>query len=176
MNKSFNVKTLTMGGAIAALYVVLTWVSKLLGLDSHAIQLRLSEALTILPVFTFAAVPGLTLGCLLANITVGCMPGDVVLGTLATLLGAIGTRLLRKHVEIAWLPPVISNMLIVPFVLIYGYMIPDVSITIPFTKTTLAASGYVPIMITVGIGEVLACGWLGLLLHKTLQKTPDLKD
>ena len=54
MNKSFNVKTLTMGGAIAALYVVLTWVSKLLDLDSRAIQLRLSEALTILPVFTFA--------------------------------------------------------------------------------------------------------------------------
>ena len=176
MNKSFNVKTLTLGGAIAALYVVLTWVSKLLGLDSGAIQLRLSEALTILPVFTSAAVPGLTLGCLLANLTVGCVPGDIALGTLATLLGAIGTRLLRKRVEIAWLPPVISNMLIVPLVIIFFYFSPDVSIEIPFLNINLCASGYVPIMITVGIGEVLACGWLGLLLHKALKNVPGLAD
>ncbi len=157
MKQSFNVKTLTMGGAIAALYVVLTMVANAMGLASGAIQVRLSEALTILPVFTAAAVPGLTVGCVLANLVTGCAAWDVVFGSLATLLGAIGTRLLRNKPLIAWIPPVISNAIIVPIVLQQVYGVPD-------------AFWY--LMLTVGAGEVIACGILGLLLYKALKKLP----
>ena len=157
MKQSFNVKTLTMGGAIAALYVVLTLVAQAFGLASGAIQVRLSEALTILPVFTAAAVPGLTVGCVLANLITGCAAWDVVFGSLATLLGAIGTRLLRQKPLIAWIPPVISNAVIVPIVLQQVYGVPD-------------AFWY--LMLTVGAGEVIACGVLGLLLYKALKKLP----
>ena len=157
MKQSFNVKTLTMGGAIAALYVVLTMVANAMGLASGAIQVRLSEALTILPVFTAAAVPGLTVGCVLANLLTGCAAWDVVFGSLATLLGAVGTRLLRNKPLIAWIPPVISNAIIVPIVLQQVYGVPD-------------AFWY--LMLTVGAGEVIACGVLGLLLYKALKKMP----
>ena len=77
------------GGVIAALYVVLTVIANALGLASGAIQVRFSEALTILPVFTPAAIPGLTVGCVLANLITGCAPWDVVFGSLATLIGAL---------------------------------------------------------------------------------------
>ena len=157
MKQSFNVKTLTMGGAIAALYVVLTLVAQAFGLASGAIQVRLSEALTILPVFTAAAVPGLTVGCVLANLLTGCAAWDVVFGSLATLLGAIGTRLLRNKPLIAWIPPVISNAIIVPIVLQQVYGVPDT---------------FWYLMLTVGAGEVIACGILGLLLYKALKKMP----
>ena len=156
MKKTFNVKTLSLGGAIAALYVVLTLVAQAFGLASGAIQVRLSEALTILPVFTAAAVPGLTVGCVLANLITGCAMWDVVFGSLATLLGAIGTRLLRSKPLIAWIPPVLSNAIIVPIVLQKVYGVPD-------------AWWY--LVLTVGAGEVIACGILGLLLYKALSKT-----
>ncbi len=155
MKESFSVKTLTIGGAIAALYVVLTLVAQAFGLASGVIQVRLSEALTILPVFTFAAVPGLTVGCVLANLLTGCALWDVVFGSLATLLGAIGTWLLRKKPLIAWIPPVISNAIIVPIVLQKVYGVPDT---------------FWYLMLTVGAGEVIACGILGLLLYKALEK------
>ena len=159
MKQSFNVKTLTQGGVIAALYVVLTLVANAFGLASGAIQVRLSEALTILPVFTGAAVPGLTVGCVLANLVTGCAAWDVVFGSVATLLGAIGTWLLRKKPLIAWIPPVISNAVIVPIVLQQVYGVPD---------------SFWYLMLTVGVGEVIACGVLGLLLYKALEKVPKL--
>ena len=146
---------LTQSGVIAALYVVLTLLAKLLGLDSGQIQLRLSEALCVLPVFLPAAVPGLTVGCLLANILCGNIFWDVIFGTLATLLGAVGTRMLRNRPLLALLPPILANTLIVPFVLAYAYGLP----------------GGVPLfMLTVGMGEVLSCGVLGRVLWKALDK------
>ena len=154
--KKFDVKTLTIGGAIAALYVVLTLVANAFGLASGAIQVRLSEALTILPCFTAAAVPGLTVGCILANLVTGCAPWDVVFGSLATLIGAVGTYLLRKKPLLAWIPPVLSNAIIVPIVLQKVYGVPD---------------SFWYLMLTVGAGEVIACGILGLLLYKALSKT-----
>ena len=154
--KKFDVKTLTIGGAIAALYVVLTLVANAFGLASGAIQVRLSEALTILPCFTPAAVPGLTVGCILANIITGCALWDVVFGSLATLIGAAGTYLLRKKPLLAWIPPVLSNAIIVPIVLQKVYGVPD---------------SFWYLMLTVGAGEVIACGILGLLLYKALEKT-----
>ena len=146
---------------IAALYVVLTWLANLAGMASGVIQVRLSEALTILPLFTNAAVPGLTVGCILANILTGCAPWDVVFGSLATLIGAVGTYLIGRHVKkrsvkewTAPLPPIISNTLIVPWVLalVYG-----------------ATEGIPFLMLTVGIGEVISAGILGLLLYVALR-------
>lgn len=154
-------RNLAFGGVIAALYVVLTLVANAFGLASGAIQVRISEALTILPVFTNAAIPGLTVGCVLANLITGCAPWDVVFGSLATLIGAVGTRLLKKHPYAAWIPPVVSNMVIVPIVLQRVYGVPD-------------AWWY--LVLTVGAGEVISCGILGLLLYKATAKVPQLKQ
>jgi uncharacterized membrane protein len=137
---------------IAAVYVVLTFVFAPISFGE--IQVRISEALTILPVFTPAAVPGLFVGCLLGNMLSGAYLPDVIFGSLATLLGAIGTRALRNASPfLAPLPPIIANELIVPFVLRYTY---GVALPIPL------------MMLTVGVGEVISCGGLGLILYFTL--------
>ena len=159
--KNNTAMKLAFGGVIAALYVVLTLVANAFGLASGAIQVRISEALTILPVFTTAAVPGLTVGCVLANLITGCAPWDVVFGSLATLIGAVGTRLLKDHPYVAWIPPVVSNMAIVPIVLQQVYGVPD-------------AWWY--LVLTVGAGEVISCSVLGLLLYKAASKIPQLKQ
>ena len=88
---------LTWAALIAALYVVLTFIANAAGLASGAIQVRLSEMLTIMPMFTWAAVPGLTIGCVLANLLTGCAVWDVVFGSLATLLGALGTYYIGRR-------------------------------------------------------------------------------
>jgi len=149
--KKTNVLFTAQAAMIAAIYVVLTMFAAGFDLASGAIQVRFSEALTILPFFTPAAVPGLTLGCLISNFVTGGSIWDIIFGTLATLLGAVGTRLLRKHKFLCSIPPVVSNMLIIPFVLTYAYGIPG---GIPF------------LMLTVGTGEVICCMILGeILLH-----------
>ena len=158
--KKLTAKDLAIGGVIAALYVVLTYIASIFGLASGVIQVRLSEALTILPTLTVAAVPGLTIGCVLANLLTGCAPWDVVFGSLATLIGAVGTRLLRKKPYVAWIPPVVSNMAIVPIVLMKVYGVED-------------AWWY--LVCTVGVGEIISCGVLGLLLYKSLKKIPQLE-
>lgn len=140
---------------IAALYVALTLLANSLGLANYAIQLRFSEALTILPFFTPAAIPGLFLGCLISNLLTGAILWDVVFGSIATLLGAVGTYLLRRCKWLAPLPPIAANTLIVPPVLYFAYRIPG---SIPF------------FMLTVGIGEILSCGILGMLLLFVLQR------
>lgn len=155
--KENQTRNLTTAALIAALYVVLTLVANALGLASGVIQLRLSEMLTVLPLFTAAAIPGLAAGCLLANFLTGCALWDVVFGTVATLLGALGTRYLSGGNKwIGVLYPIFSNAVIVPFVLQYAYGVPD---------------GYWFLFTTVGIGEVLSCGVLGLLFHKLVQRT-----
>jgi uncharacterized membrane protein len=150
-----DLKTLRIvsGAAIAAVYVVLTVLAASVNLASGAIQVRFSEALTVLPFFTPTAVPGLAVGCLLSNILTGCALPDIIFGTLATLLGALGTRMLKGHRFLCTLPPVIANTLIVPFVLTYAYQIPG---GIPY------------LMLTVGIGEVIACMILGQILLTAL--------
>lgn len=146
---------ITQAAMIAAIYVVLTYFINAFELASGAIQIRISEALTILPVFTPAAIPGVFLGCLLSNLLTGCIVWDVVFGSLASLIGGVGTYLLRKHKYLAPIPPIVANTLIVPFVLSYGYGIPG---SIPF------------FMLTVGIGEVVSCYVLGVLLMTVLGK------
>ena len=147
---------LTKSAVIAALYVVLTELSALLGISSGVIQFRLSEMFAVLPIFTPAAIPGLFIGCFISNIFAGGIVWDVVFGSIATLIGAIGAWLLRKKsVYLAPLPTIIANMLIVPFVLRYAY----------------GAEGSIPFfMLTVGIGEVVTAGIMGVFLAKTLKK------
>ena len=152
-----NSKTLFVSQAalIAALYVVLTLLANALGLANYAIQLRFSEALTIFPFFPPAAIPGLFLGCLISNLLTGAILWDIIFGSLATLLGAVGTYLLRRCKWLAPLPPIVANTLIVPMVLYFAYHIPG---SIPY------------FMLTVGLGEILSCGVLGILLLLLLQK------
>lgn len=147
---------------IAALYIVLTFIANAFGLANHAVQVRFSEALTILPYFTPAAIPGLYIGCLLSNILTGCAIPDIVFGSLATLLGALGTYALRRWKWCAPLPPILANTFIVPLVLIYGYglIVDGFSIR----------QCYVYYCLTVGAGEVISCGILGMILLITLQK------
>ncbi len=140
---------------IAALYVVLTLLANALGLANYAIQVRFSEALTILPFFTPAAIPGLTIGYLLSNILTGCAPLDILFGTLATLIGALGTYALRRFEWLAPLPPILANTIIVPWVLRFAYDIPD---AIPY------------LMATVGAGELISCGLIGMLLLRSLKQ------
>ena len=153
--RSKKVLFITQSALIAALYVVLTYFVSACNLASGAIQVRISEALTILPFFTPAAIPGLFLGCLISNILTGCMPLDVVFGSLATLIGAVGTYALRRHKWLAPLPPIVANTIIVPFILAYVYM----------------AEGSISFfMLTVGIGEVISCYILGSMLRNVLER------
>lgn len=158
MNTTFsrrqNTASLTQAAIIAALYIVLTFFANALGLANHAIQVRFSESLCILPYFTKTAIPGLFIGCLLSNIMTGCALPDIIFGSLATLLGAIITYLLRKYKWAAPIGPIVSNALIIPFVLLYAYSIQPLWFS----------------FVTVTIGEIISCGVLGVLLLKTLEK------
>lgn len=160
--KNNSVRQLTVGAIVAALYVALTHLSNFFGLASGVIQIRLAEALSVLPLFFPGAVMGLPVGCLLANITTGCLPLDVVFGTLATGLGAAGCRLIAKSklttktkIWLAPLPNIFFNTLIVPFVLIWVYEVEEV---LPF------------LFLTVGVGEILSAGVLGYALITRFDK------
>ena len=116
--------------------------------------MRLSEMLTVLPAFMPAAIPGLAIGCLLTNLLTGCAVWDVIFGTLATLLGAIGTFLLRKNKWLAPLPPILANTMILPPVL-----------------ATVYGGATIPVFIlTVGLGEIVCCGILGEILVFFMKK------
>lgn len=148
-------KFLTQGALIAALYVVLTYITNLAGMASGAIQVRISEALCILPAFTAPAVPGLFIGCLAANLLTGAALWDVVFGSVATLLGAMGTRYFGKNKFLAPVFPIASNTLIIPFVLKLAYGVEQ---------------GYIFLALSIFIGEVISCGVLGIILYKALEK------
>ena len=163
MNK--RIRFLTTSAMIAALYVVLTLLAGALGLSSGAIQVRFSEALCILPCFTTAAIPGLFFGCLIANFFTGTI-WDVVLGSLATLLGALGTYWLRKWPILAILPPIIANALVIPFVIALASEMSLSSIDL-FVQALPVLAGFAA---TVGLGEVISCGVLGLLLYPVLNR------
>lgn len=144
---------LVQAAAIAAVYVVLTTVFAAFSFGE--VQVRISEALTILPVFTPAAIPGLFVGCIISNFLGGAILMDVIFGSIATLIGAVFTYKLRNSSKwLAPVPPIVANALIVPFTLYYGY---GVNLPIPF------------MMLTVGIGEVLSCGVIGLVLQSALK-------
>ncbi|MCQ2548229.1 MAG: QueT transporter family protein [Clostridia bacterium] len=147
---------LTKAALIAALYIVLSFVSNLFGLSSGVIQFRLSEALCLLPMFTSAAVPGLAIGCLLTNILCGGIVIDVVFGSLATLAGAYFAYLLReKPVYVAALPTILINAIVIGPVLAFAYG---------------AQEGLIYLMASVALGEFVCAGVLGSLLAAELKK------
>lgn len=152
--KNKNVTLLTQAAMIAAIYVVLTYLFAPFSFGE--IQVRISEALTILPLFTPAAIPGLFIGCLIGNILGGAILPDIIFGSIATLIGAIFTYMLKDRTPVLGvIPPIASNTVIVPYVLRFGY---GVNLPIPF------------MMLTVGIGEVISCGILGLILYTALSR------
>ncbi len=148
-----NTRYWTQAAMIAAVYVVLTVVFA--SFSFGEVQVRISEALTILPLFTPAAVPGLFAGCLLGNLLGGAVLPDIVFGSLATLIGACLTYKFRNASPfLGPIPPIAANTLIVPFVLRYAY---GLDLPIPF------------MMLSVFIGEVISCGVLGLALYFALR-------
>lgn len=156
MKNTQKIRSITLSALIAALYTALTLITAALGFSSGVIQVRISEALTVLPYFTPAAVSGLTVGCFISNLLTGGAPADILLGTAATLVAAIFTRLLRKaHPVFSPLPPIVVNTLTIPWILRYAY----------------GLIGGIPyFMLTVGIGELISCGVLGLILLYALKK------
>ncbi|MBP3568669.1 MAG: QueT transporter family protein [Lachnospiraceae bacterium] len=156
MKKTSNIMSLVTAAMIAALYVVLSFAIAAFGLASGAIQVRVSEALTILPYFTASAIPGLTIGCLLFNLLSGAAILDVIFGTVATLIGAIVSYIIGKAAKrISWMkflvpvPPILANAFIVPWVLKTAYGLED---------------AYWYLVATVGLGEIISCGVLGMVL------------
>lgn len=148
---SKNTAFITHAAAIAAIYVVLTLIFA--PISYGEVQVRISEALTILPFFTPAAIPGLFIGCLIANFLGGSIILDVIFGSIATLIGAASTYLLRNNRWLAPLPPIISNTIIVPLVLRYGYGVP---LPIPM------------LMLFIAIGEIISCYVLGEIVLSAL--------
>jgi len=157
--KNSKVVIITQAAMIAAIYIVLVYVFD--SISFGPIQFRIAECLTILPFFTVSAIPGLFIGCMLANILGGAILADVIFGSIATLIGALGTFVLGNKLKnkcpmwIATLPPIIANTLIVPWVLKFGYGMPE---AIPY------------MMLTVGIGEIIICAGGGLILGNALKK------
>lgn len=153
-----NNKTLftTQAAIIAAIYVALVYIFG--PISFGAVQVRIAEALTVLPFFTPAAIPGVTIGCFLSNLLMGSDPLDVVFGSLATLIGAVGSYKLRHNKFLVPIPPILANTIVVPWVL----------------KIAYAESAPIPLMmLTVGLGEVVSIGILGMLLLVALEKRKD---
>lgn len=144
---------ITQAAIIAAIYVVLIFAFA--PISFSGIQVRIAEILTILPFFTPAAIPGVTIGCFLGNMLMGADVLDIIFGTLATLIGVVVSYLLRKYKFFVPIPPIISNTIIVPWVIRFAY---GDATPIPF------------LMLTVGIGEIISCGVLGMILLFSLNK------
>ncbi|MBQ7638742.1 MAG: QueT transporter family protein [Clostridia bacterium] len=166
-----NTKTayLTKAALIAAVYAVLTFVAASAGLAYGEIQFRFSEALTILPLFCPAAVPGLTIGCLVSNITSTINPVDMVVGTLATLFAALCTRALRnvkikKYPLLSMLMPVIFNGLFIGAEIAY------------FTGEGTFFKAFVPASLSVAAGEAAVVLILGTILWAVIEKNEKLKS
>lgn len=155
-----KVRTICQTALIAALYVVLTYVSFFFGLASGAIQIRVSEALCVLPVFLPAAVPGLFLGCFIANLLMGNIIVDVIFGSIATLLAAIFTRIWRTHRFLSLLPPIFLNTAIIPWILKYAYGVEQ---------------GIIFLIFTVFVGELISSGLLGSFLLITFQRNKSFR-
>ncbi len=162
-------KFLAIASLIAALYIALTYLAMAFGLDKNAIQVRFSEALVALCLITPAAIPGLTVGCLLANILTGCAALDIALGPVATLIGAVGAYYIGKLVKktgksiwavVATLPTILANTVIIPVVIYVCYTAPgdqDLAI-LPFFA------------LTVFLGELVSAGILGSALYFALRR------
>ena len=157
--KNNKVKKLTLSAMIAAIYFACAFVEQ--SFASGAIQCRLSEAFTLLPLLFPEAIIGVTIGCLIFNVTSGIV-WDMVFGTLATLAACFLTYLIGKVIKKDWLkivlgglPPVLINALIVPLILIYGYNLSD---------------AYIYLFGTVMAGQVIAIYGAGTLIYFPINK------
>ncbi len=150
----FSARNLTLAAIVAALYAAITLLFA--PISYGPVQFRVSEALTLLPALFPQAVPGLAVGCLIANLLGSATPWDVVFGTLATLLAALFTRRFRKNVWLAAVPPVAFNAVVVGLVLHF----------------TLADALLFPTMISVGLGEAVVVYALGVPMLAALKRTP----
>ena len=160
MNQNrFNAKYIALSAIIAAMYAALTIVFA--PISYGAVQVRISEALTILPLFTPAAIPGLFVGCLLANILGGAIIWDIIFGSIATLIGAALGYLLRFNRWLVPIPAIVSNSVIIPLILKYGYSI-DMSLGL--------------LIVYIAIGEIIGCYLLGELLATGILKRKGIKD
>ncbi|MBE7022139.1 MAG: QueT transporter family protein [Ruminococcaceae bacterium] len=155
--RSSKTKSLVLSAAIAAIYAVLTLL--LAPISYGPVQLRVAEVMTVLPIFTSCAVPGLTVGCIVANLFGGFGLYDIIFGSLATLLGGLGTRALRKKPIIAVWPPVLSNAVIVGSMLYF--VVPD-------------SPALLWNIISVGLSQMLICVGLGIPFIWLLKKYPRL--
>ncbi len=144
---------ITEAAVIAAIYVVITFIFQ--PISFGPVQLRAAEALTILPYFTSAAIPGIGIGCLLSNILSGADMIDIIFGSLASLFAAFLSYKLRGNKFLVPIPPIVVNAIVVSFILKFAYFEAN---SIPF------------MMLTVGVGQVLAAGVLGMILLFALDK------
>ena len=159
----FSTLSLVRGGLIAAIYVVLTLIFQ--PISFGAIQFRVAEALTLLPILTVDAVPGLFIGCLLANWLGGGIWFDVLLGSVATLLAALCSRQFRGKPVLAAIFPALFNGLIVGPVVYFAYVRAPGD---PVSVGTLLFN-----MATVALGALVVCYVLGLPMLYGLKKLPD---
>ena len=156
-HKKNTAYSLACGAIIAALYVLLTFVSSIFGMSSGVIQVRISESLCVLPCFMGCAVPGLSVGCFISNLLFGGGIIDAVVGTAATLIGAAGTYLLRRHRILSLAPPILANALIIPLVQAIAFSVTE---------------GYFYLALMIFIGEFISVGVLGFALGGVLIKYP----
>ena len=144
---------LAEAAVIAAIYTVLVLIFSFSSFGP--VQFRIAEALTILPYFTPAAIPGVAIGCFLSAIITGADMLDIIFGSLATFIAAMLSYQLRRNKFLVPIPPIVANALIIPWVLKFAY----------------GSAEAVPLMmLTVGAGEVLAAGVLGMVLLFALDK------
>ena len=153
----FTIKDITIAAVIAALYAALTVVFA--PISYGAVQFRIAEALTLLPVLLPQAIPGLAVGCLVSNLIGGYGIWDVVFGTLATLIAALLTYGLRKNIWLAAAPPVLVNAVVIGLLLHFVVQLP-----------------LLPTMATVGLGQLAVIFVLGVPLIYALQKVPIFKQ
>ncbi len=167
MNNNFKkIKALIVAALIAGIYVSLCVIFA--PISFGAVQVRISEVLTILPIFTPSAIWGVTVGCLISNI-LSFSPWDMLLGTLATLVSAICTYKLRnirfKGLPIlAAIPPIIINAVVVGLEITYIFMPESASLAVLFMN-----------MASVFVGQFISCFIIGLPLAKLIEKSPTLK-
>lgn len=150
MNK--KTKFVTEAGVIAALYAVLVIVFSFSSFGP--IQFRVAEALTILPFFTPAAIPGLFIGCLISSFATGAVIWDTIFGSLATLVAAYLSYRVRKLKWLVPIPPVVVNAVVVGLILKYAYGLPD-------------AAPY--LMFTIFVGQMISSYGLGMLFLHVLK-------
>lgn len=164
MNRNKKLRFLCEAGIIAACYAVLTYLSSFLGLAYGPMQLRLSEALCILPCLTPAAVPGLALGCAIGNIGSPYGPADILIGTAATLLAALSARALRNALR-AKLP----FLSVIASAVVNGLLVGAELCFLDFGRITLPL--LLPVFGWVLAGEAAVGLILGLPLYSLLRKS-----